>query len=311
MAGIGSVFLGDHAQRIRPLSQRSGSTATPPSSPPPTGVPGIMYTGRSTTSPLARILDDAEALSPSKGKFVSEARALPKHIDPRLALELRVRWLEAIVYGTKPQDSSAGGPSASRPGLGRPQAPAKGKQKETLKDGETLVRLAENVQNRLNEAVESNDGLKKFMNHYEQHAQYLTPAFALSGVMPEDDTASSMTPEEIDAYLTELEPDLRAADRDLQEIEVLLKKGVTGSGKLPDHEHLRPRLDALITENKADMDLAASLERRIALVMRKHAKSVDALSELFVAWDDALTVTEDSIAKMEKEKRERRRLGLD
>ena len=42
-----------------------------------------------------------------------------------------------------------------------------------------------------------------------------------------------MSPEEIDAYLAEMEPDLRAADRDLQEIEALLKKGVTGSGKLP------------------------------------------------------------------------------
>jgi P-type Cu+ transporter len=51
--------------------------------------------------------------------------------------------------------------------------------------------------------------------------------------MPEDGAASSMSPEEIDAYLTEMEPDLRAADRDLQEIEALLKKGVTGSGKLP------------------------------------------------------------------------------
>ena len=95
----------------------------------------------------------------------------------------------------------------------------------------------------------------------------------------------------------------------------------------PDHEQLKPRLDALISENKADMELAASLERRIALVMRKHAKSVslgaklcpcvliafqvDALSELFVAWDDALTMTEDSIAQMEKEKHERRRLGLE
>lgn len=69
------------------------------------------------------------------------------------------------MYGTKSQDSFAGGASTSRPGFGRPQAPAKGKQKETLKDGETLVRLAENVQSRLNEAVESNDGLKKFMNH--------------------------------------------------------------------------------------------------------------------------------------------------
>ena len=160
MAGLGSVFLGDHDQRIRPLStstQRSGSTATPPSSPPPTG---MMYTGRSTTSPLARILDDNDGLL---RKDPSEARALPKHIDPRLALELRLRWLEAIVYGTKNQDLG----SSTSQSFGRPQAPAKGKQRETLKDGETLVRLAEHIQTRLNETVESNDGVKKFMNHCE------------------------------------------------------------------------------------------------------------------------------------------------
>jgi len=69
-------------------------------------------------------------------------------IDPALSLELRIRWLEALLLGVR-QDVRE----------------RRGKDKlSDLKPGETLVRLAENVQHRLNSVIESNDGLKKFMN---------------------------------------------------------------------------------------------------------------------------------------------------
>jgi hypothetical protein len=42
-----------------------------------------------------------------------------------------------------------------------------------------------------------------------------------------------MSPEEFDVFLAEMEQDIRAADRDMREIEELEKKGVTGAGKLP------------------------------------------------------------------------------
>jgi Cu+-exporting ATPase len=42
-----------------------------------------------------------------------------------------------------------------------------------------------------------------------------------------------MSPGELEAFLSEMEPDIRAADRDMHEIEALEKKGVTGAGKLP------------------------------------------------------------------------------
>lgn len=41
-----------------------------------------------------------------------------------------------------------------------------------------------------------------------------------------------MSPEELEAFLAEMEPDIRAADRDMREIEASEKKGVTGAGKL-------------------------------------------------------------------------------
>jgi hypothetical protein len=67
----------------------------------------------------------------------------------------------------------------------------------------------------------------------EQHAQYLTPSFALSGTIPSASPAyENMSAAELEAFLAEMEPDIRAADRDMTEIEMLEKKGVTGAGNL-------------------------------------------------------------------------------
>ncbi|RXW18710.1 hypothetical protein EST38_g7142 [Candolleomyces aberdarensis] len=327
-----SVFLGDR-QRIRHLSSSTThSSTTPPSSPPPNGASGMAAR---TSSPLSHSFDDlgvdqdvAGSPSSSSNKRGGSSRhslkahlkdlppeAKRKPIDPELALELRVRWLEAIVLGLKqPQDPTGLGTGVGgggRKGKGKEPTPA-----SLLKNGETLLRLAENVQKQLESAVEGNEGLRKFMDKYDQHAHFLTPSFALSGVLSDDAESpasyySNLTPEEIDAFLAEMEPDIRAADRDMREIDELVKKGVTSAGKLSDYEQLEPRLDKLLKANAADIELAASLERRIATLMQKHATSVDTLSELFVAWDDAITGAEDTIVQFEKEKEERKRLGLE
>lgn len=223
------------------------SSSTPPSSPPPTSIPGVNpqfppanWTGLDTTAiqGATAIMDDVK-------------RAPPATIEPVLALELRLRWLEAILKGVK-QDARD----------------RKGKEREKhleLKQGETLTRMAEDIQRRLDAIVEGNDGLKRFIDHCssipsrlciysreliiyvtdDQHAHLLTPSFALSGTLPDPPTYENMSTEELDAFLVEMEPDIRAADRDMREIEALEKKGVTGAGKLagsrfrpPQHTHL-------------------------------------------------------------------------
>jgi hypothetical protein len=127
MSGIGSVFLGDN-QRFRMLS------STPPSSPP----------SRSPVSTTAGFPMISPTQSPKQS--FSKATAPPPVIDPALSLELRLRWLEAILLGVR-QD-------------------AKDRKKlSELKHGQTLIRLAEDVQRRLDTAVESNEGLKRFMDH--------------------------------------------------------------------------------------------------------------------------------------------------
>lgn len=83
--------------------------------------------------------------------------------------------------------------------------------------------------------ISTSDTLSFYLNKQsitvDQHSQILTPAFALSGsAMPP--SYSHMSSEELDALLAEMEPEIRSADRDLREIDVLDKRGILGAGKL-------------------------------------------------------------------------------
>jgi hypothetical protein len=123
----------------------------------------------------------------------------------------------------------------------------------------------------------------------DQHAHLLTPDYAVA----EAPKYESMSASELEAFLVEMEPDIRAAERDMQEIEALEKKGVTGAGKLAgdylsfciklridsqskisDYETFQPRLDALLKAHREDLDLVASLEKRVARLMEGHATQV-------------------------------------
>lgn len=86
----------------------------------------------------------------------------PGNIDPGLALELRLRWLEALIWGIK-QDLSKDGK-----GKGQEYANSGNVQmiaSANLKCGETIMRLAQSVQQKLDRALEGNEGLKRFMDN--------------------------------------------------------------------------------------------------------------------------------------------------
>ncbi|EED81208.1 predicted protein [Postia placenta Mad-698-R] len=215
----------------------------------------------------------------------------PPSIPPALSLDLRLRWLETLLYGARPE-----GPD---------------RKHTEVKNGETLARRAAELQHTLDDVVQSNDGLRRFMEHYDQHAQYLTPAFALSGIIPAPPTYENMSSSELEAFLTEMEPDIRAAERDLREIKTLEDKGVTGAGKLANYKDLQPRLDVLLKAHQEDAEKAATLEARISGLMDRYATRIDTLSELFVAWDDALRDAEEKARAAERDKEERKKLGYE
>ena len=205
--------LGGDVQRSRLRSSGSTPSSTPPSSP--------VHTSPVTTS------------LPTDSTRAWENPTPQPELSPAQSLELRIRWLEAILYGAQRDESLAG----------------LRKRKPELRRGETLIRAAEHVQRRMNDIANTYDVLRRFIGHCEpllfssgqthtfadeQHAQYLTPAFALSGTLPAitPPEYKDMSPTELAALAAELEPDIRTADNDMREIDDLQQKGITGAGTL-------------------------------------------------------------------------------
>lgn len=124
MSALGSVFLGD-VQRQRILS-----TSTPPSSPPP------------NLSPSA-VSHFPDVLTPSMAN--KKEKNTPSQISPTLSLDLRIRWLETLLYGTK-QD---------------------GKPRVLENSHASLLRGIEDLQHKIDNVVQGNESLQRFMDHCE------------------------------------------------------------------------------------------------------------------------------------------------
>ncbi len=222
----------------------------------------------------------------------------PAKITPQVAFELRLRLLESIVLGSRDVNTR---------GRGR---------------GKPLMEEVEDVQRKLGEVVvtSGSDSLRWFVDNCtfplsllpslpliltsttdDTHAHHLTPSFALSGILPPPSSSSSpinplyesMSPHELEAYLAEMDPDIRAADRDLREIALLIDfdsttLGVPGSGSgsgsggrdvtaannLGSYATLQPRLDKLVEESQECVRRREELERRVAGVMDRWVTTV-------------------------------------
>lgn len=126
----------------------------------------------------------------------------------------------------------------------------------------------------------------------DEYEHILNPSFALAPTNNPSGTLSygELTESELDALLKDMEPDLRAADRDIREIQALDKRGVTGAGKLGgamkaqlsnfagrishiivEHEPLRSRLEALIKATHHDNLMYRTLEDRLADLLQRYA----------------------------------------
>lgn len=131
MSHIGSVFLGDVQRQQRIFG-------TPPSSP-------SAYTASQ------RYIPSPEPLSLQMAEGEQQLSVPPPTISPEVSLDLRVRWLETLLFGSK-QDAKER----------RNAIPSRANES---KSSPTLVRGVEDLQQRMSSIVQSNEGLKRFMDH--------------------------------------------------------------------------------------------------------------------------------------------------
>ena len=127
MANIGDV----QPNRLR--SPGSTASSIPPTSP----------TLAAHTSPVTTRL-------PTDSTQAREKPTPPQpDLSPAQSLELRIRWLEAILYGAQRDESLAG----------------LRERKPELRRGETLIRAAEQAQRRMNDIANTYDVLRRFIGH--------------------------------------------------------------------------------------------------------------------------------------------------
>jgi hypothetical protein len=126
--------IGADVQRSRLRSSGSTPSSTPPSTPP----------SAAHTSPVTTRLPIDSTQAPEKPTPQPE-------LSPAQSLELRTRWLEAILYGTQRDESLAG----------------LRERNSELRRGETLIRAAEHVQRRMNDIANTYDVLRRFIGHCE------------------------------------------------------------------------------------------------------------------------------------------------
>ncbi|KZT53884.1 hypothetical protein CALCODRAFT_485976 [Calocera cornea HHB12733] len=240
--------------------------------------------GDHTQHPADETLQDVDETAAQRAAMGLDMAPDAPEMTPEVSLEIRLRWLEALVLG-------AGGRRVP------PGRPAK-------QLTHPLVREAEEVQDRLAAICKDNLPLKRFMSCFDLYAPLLPP--------PEDQPAppDSLTPEEAAIYLAEAEPDVRAADRDMADIKELERKGVLNAGRLPEHAALKPRLRDLMKQHSKNRQKFANIEKRLMGILQSYASSIDSLSEKFVELNEIVADAEIEVARLEREKAEREKRGL-
>lgn len=205
-------------------------------------------------------------------------------MTPEVSLELRLRWLEALVLGSG----------------GRRTLP--GRQTKPLTHA--VVREAEEVQERLAAICKDNLSLKRFLSCFDLYTPLLPP--------PEHQPAppDSLAPDEAAIYFAEAEADVRTADRDMSDIKELERKGILNAGRLPEHDALKPRLRELMKQHSKNRSKFTDVERRIMGLLQSYASSIDTLSEKFVELNEIVADAEVEVTRLEKEKAERAKRGL-
>lgn len=87
----------------------------------------------------------------------------PPHISPEVALQLRIRWLEALLLGVNDTDKKTSKPTGVVSTSKRDEEDEDETEDEEGSDEQTLIRRAEEIQRKLDVVVLKNDDISRFV----------------------------------------------------------------------------------------------------------------------------------------------------
>ncbi|BGP22581.1 hypothetical protein Rt10032_c08g3451 [Rhodotorula toruloides] len=203
--------------------------------------------------------------------------SIPRTITPQLSIELRLRFLESLV---DPSSSPSPRPASSTVPLAR-----------------RVSQVEAQLKRALDQSGGGTEALKRFVQNYDANSPLLTIA-----PVPTAPDSTEVLPQAKVAVILEAEQEIRTLERELREIGVLYERGVVESGKLGEHERLKPLLAETRTAAAPVSASNALLEQRTTTLLQRYNNYISTLSELFVSWNDIMSEMEDTVTKLEKEK---------
>ncbi|POY70619.1 hypothetical protein BMF94_6397 [Rhodotorula taiwanensis] len=206
-----------------------------------------------------------------------EATDLPRPLSPSTALDLRIRFLEAILL---PRSTSAD--------LGQ----------STPKPRVPIARHVATLREQLRTALEVQGGseaVKRFVANYDANAPLLTV-----GALPAAPESDRLSPETKATLVLEAENEIRTLERDLRELQVLNERNVVDAGQLEEANRLQPGLVDVRAGSKPLISGYSDLETRTTALLQRYNHYISTLSELFVSWDNVLTDAEAALTRIEK-----------
>ncbi|KAJ9102388.1 hypothetical protein QFC21_002788 [Naganishia friedmannii] len=229
------------------------------------------------------------------------------------AFQLRLQWLEAIL--SSPESTIRQSLVYSRDSSQANTLPGQdGKAAEVSRaEKDVTGRTADILQLLRNAVLDSgHDSLRRLIDEYDSIAPVLLPIKPSPPTTVHDEpptgkpsdtrkTISSadtlkVKPTELIPASTKLElvlgasDDLKDAERMLREIEVLLERGVDGSGDLASHENLLSRLRQLQVTHSARLASSRQIQERVIDVLGRY--------------DDYVTEMEEQVGQLERRKKQ-------
>ncbi|WVO17117.1 hypothetical protein L204_104807 [Cryptococcus depauperatus] len=205
-------------------------------------------------------------------------------IDSLLPLDIRLRKLEAQVYGMAEKTEARTEKSATQ-------------------------RLRE-IEEGLERLGESSDGVKRLVNCYHQYLPFLSIPIPTSSIMSTEDAdesqvkESDILPDSVKlAMILEAAIDIKNADKYLREVDVLRNKGVEGSGQLEEILALKPNLVKAVEQNRQERIELGEARQAVGSLMTRYNDFTSTISELFVDLHHQMEAIEEDVLRLERKKR--------
>ncbi|KAG1039868.1 hypothetical protein G6F37_011654 [Rhizopus arrhizus] len=183
--------------------------------------------------------------------------------------EARLRHLEYILYGQQQQQNKS--------------------------TNEVIIKRMELLRKELSSIYQNNKSIKYFIEKYDTHSKLLNPntsTYSLERELLSTDVKTEL--------LLAAQDDLKKFAQEVKQVKSL--EHVVSGTELEVVDKLKPQLSSMDVIHVNQTKQLNQLTKEISDLMERYNKTVNTVSEIFIAWDNILTSMETHLTTLEHQK---------